>query len=171
MKLARVCLCLSILSGVMMTAVVAGCGESASITTAPSLSVSYPTTQVTQTEKRIDPCSLITKGEAEAVLGNPAIEPKSTSRSCTYHSSVDELQQFSVTVEQGGRGTYDTETKQNQACGANPQPVPSLGNYACSANNTVMFLKKDLVIVIMGVGTFDQNSFIGLGEKAANRIP
>lgn len=171
MKLAWVNLFLFILLSVMMAAVVAGCGDSVSITTAPNVSNSYPATQVTQTEKRLDPCSLITKGEAEAVLGSPALEPKSTSRSCTYHSSVDDLQQFSVTVEQGGKATYETETKQNQACGANPQPVPGLGDSACSANNTVMFLKKDLVIVIMGVGTFDQNSFIGLGEKAANRIP
>jgi len=171
MKLARVNLFLFILLGVMMAAVVAGCGDSVSNTTAPSVSHSNPTTQVTPTEKRIDPCSLITKNEAQAVLGGPVTEPKSTSRSCTYQSSVDDLQQFSVTVEQGGKATYETEIKQNQACGANPQPVPSLGDSACSANNTVMFLKKDLVIVIMGVGNFDQNSFIGLGEKAANRIP
>lgn len=171
MKPARLGLFLSILSGVMLAAVLAGCGDSVSITTEPNVSYTYPTTQVTQTEKQIDPCSLITKSEAEAILGSPAMEPRSASRSCTYRSSMDELQQFSVTVEQGGKATYDTETKQNQACGANPQPVPSLGDSACSANNTVMVLKKDLVVVIMGVGTFDQDSFISLGEKAVSRMP
>jgi len=104
-------------------------------------------------------------------LGEPALEPKGSYSSCTYRSSVDEFKEFYLTVEKGGKPTYEAEITQNHLCGDNPQPVSGLGDSSCSANNTVMVLKKDLVIIIMGTGTYNQDSFKNLAEKAVSRIP
>lgn len=87
-----------------------------------------------QAGSQVDPCSLVTKAEAEALAGSPvSMErgdlpgPPGEGLFCKYiASNSDELEVRSVP----GRGDYDNDRKSSDGFGNQPIDVPGIGDEA-----------------------------------------
>lgn len=115
----------------------------------------------------IDPCSLITKGEAEAVFGKPAQESEFKGAACRY-DTVDKTKFFDLTAKSGTGADFET---MKNLCDSTAQAVAGLGTTSCSANNTVVMLKNTVLMTLIAGGVFNQDQLKGLAVTAASRIP
>lgn len=121
----------------------------------------------TATASTIDPCSLITKGEAEAVFGKPAQQPELKGTACRY-DTADKTKFFDLTAKSGTGADFET---MKNLCDRTAQPVAGLGTTSCSANNTVVVLKNTVLMTLIAGGVFNQDQLKGLAVTAASRIP
>ena len=52
------------------------------------------------TPQEVQPCSLVTQAEAEAILGEPAAPPQETNGACAFNNAKDSLYVVSVAAAQ-----------------------------------------------------------------------
>lgn len=149
----------------------AGCQKQPTVTTNTSRNTNVPATNTAATNtavvNTIDPCSFLTQAEAEAVFGKAAKAPEARGTACRY-DTVDATKFFDLTTENGTPA--DFENRKN-LCDTAAQPVTGLGPTSCSANNTVVVLKNNVLLTLVAGGVFDQGQLQGLAVTAASRIP
>ncbi len=174
MKLTTAGIGMSMLSGIILATVGAGCGGDESSRTAPTRTIPTQSataapraTPTSDTGSSIAPCSLITRSEAESALGTPALAPEAKGAVCHYDTE-EKTKFFDLTARTGT--TKDFENMRN-TCGSTTQPVAGLGEHSCSANNTVVVLTKDVLISIIAGGVFNQDDLVRLTAVASARIP
>jgi len=141
-------------------------------------------------QKIVNPCSLITKEEAEAALGEPVQEPEFEDtknplgqKLCQYNPKSESSQKFiqiSVVQNEGmskvlREQEYNVvklfqETKKNLA---KAQPVPGIGEDAFWGTPGLHVLKGSVYFVV-GVGNTDLPANLelakSLAQKAASRL-
>ncbi len=115
----------------------------------------------------MDPCTLITKAEAEAVFERPAAEPELKGTACHY-DTADKTKFFDLTSKAGT--SADFETMKN-LCDSSTQPVSGLGDSSCTANNTVVVLKNNVLMTLIAGGVFSQGQLRSLAVIAVSRLP
>jgi Protein of unknown function (DUF3558) len=103
-----------------------------SVARTPAAASASPSAQASAND--VDPCSLITKAEAEAALGEPVQEPKVTTlgmRTCSFLPVKESLDKriVSVGVQRAGGPNLDA-IKQVTSETANTAPVPGIGEKA-----------------------------------------
>jgi Protein of unknown function (DUF3558) len=164
---------LSFLVCVLLATVAAGCGGDDPGRTTPSgtsttqLAATAPqATPPSVTGNGIAPCSLITRGEAESALGSPGLEPEAKGAVCHY--DTEKKTKFFDLTARTGTGN-DFENMRN-LCGSDTQPVAGLGDSSCSANNTAVVLRKDVLIYIIAGGVFNQDDLTSLAGIALTRL-
>ncbi len=135
--------------------------------TRPASVATTPPTASPSSAPGIDPCSLVTRAEAEAAFGFPAQEPAAKGAVCRY-DTVQQTKFFDLTARTGT--SKDFESAKN-LCGSAPPPVPGLGDNSCSTNNTVVVLAKDVLITIIAGGNFNQDNLAAIAKTAASRVP
>ncbi len=145
----------------------AACGKT-SITTTSNVNRIPVNSAVTNTvvANTINPCLLITPGEAAAVFGKPAKEPEFKGTVCRY-DTVDASKFFDLTAKPGT--TADFEVMKN-VCEPGAESVIGLGETSCAADNTVVVLKNSVLMTVIAGGVFDQAQLQGLAVTAAGRI-
>lgn len=115
----------------------------------------------------VDPCSLITRNEAEGIFGRTAAEPVRKGTTCRY-DTADTTKFFDLLVRSGIDADFET---MKGLCGSTLQPVTGLGASSCSANNTVVVLTKGILMSLIAGGVFDQGQLKDLVVTASGRIP
>ncbi len=143
----------------------AGCAPAASrpAATPPSVERAAAPSPVST----VDPCSLITQGEAATAFGVAAQAPVRKGTACRY-DTVEQTKFFDVTATAGTRATFED---MKNLCDSGTQPVSGLGATSCSANNTVVMLKGSTLVTIIAGGNFVQENLARLAASAAARIP
>jgi len=132
--------------------------------TAKNIAAQPPATESASTaQKNISPCSLLTKGEVEAVLGQPAKEPELHGSTCTY-DTVGGAKYFYLHL--GSSANWA------DLCKEGAKLISDLGDAACvDARNVIWVLKKDVYMSIDSYRTIDQDTLMSLAGKAVNRVP
>jgi len=144
-----------------------GTSTTSAPTSRPAAAATAPPTASSSSAPGIDPCSLVTRAEAEAAFGRPAQEPVAKGAVCRY-DTVEQTKFFDLTARTGTR--TDFESAKN-LCGSSTEPVPGLGDNSCSTNNTVVVLAKDVLITIIAGGNFSQDNLVAVAKTAASRVP
>ncbi len=106
---------------------------------------------------KIDPCALITKAEAEKVLGEAVSEPKEETigevvKSCTYYAAAVSTKYVSI-VARTGISKEDFEAEANATAGlmggATPTAVSGVGDQAISVPPILWVLKGDVRLTVL----------------------
>lgn len=124
-------------------------------------------TVVTDTFNSVDPCTLLTQAEAEAVFGRAGKAPAPNGTACRYDTS-DSTKFFDLTAKAGTTADYQS---MKNLCDASSGPVAGLGDSSCSANNTVVVLRNASLMTLIAGGVFDQAQLQNLAVTAAGRLP
>ena len=122
--------------------------------TTPGGSGAAPTTNsAANPAANSSPCSLVTKAEAEAILGEAVKEPTEQYGGCTYYlatpkpGTLSGIPWMSVTHTQGTRDNFNSAVKTYEIAGP-AKPESGLGDYAASASGFLFILKGSNIISI-----------------------
>lgn len=149
----------------------AACQKKTPVTTTASnsntVTANTNTSANTAVASVINPCSLLTQGEAASAFGKTAAVPAMKGNACRY-DTADASKFFDLTAKSGIDADFET---MKNLCDSPAQPVTGLGATSCTANNTVVLLKNDVLMTLIAGGVFDQDQLRGLAVTAAGRIP
>ncbi len=118
-----------------------------------------------------DPCTLVTKAEAEAQAGGTVtVEkgllpgPPGEGSFCTYTSAMKEELKIQTAV---GRGDYDNDRKSSDGFGNHPVDVPGIGDEAWSDRGQLL----GSINVITRGHWMRISASLGFGEKPLDALP
>lgn len=145
-------------------------------TAAPAGATPVPTAAATpaggaQAGSQADPCSLVTKAEAEALAGSPVTMergdlpgPPGEGLFCRYTAAnSEELEVRSVP----GRGDYDNDRKSSDGFGNHPVDVPGIGDEAWADRGQLL----GSINVIVGGHWLRISASLGFGKKPLDALP
>ena len=147
---------------------------------APDASVGLPSDSPSDapadTPAPIDPCSLITRAEANAVAGVKTGDPLPAGDPavrCVWPTPTSgAVGQVEIDVGDGAKKAYDID---HDVLQHTFKPVPGLGDEAYSEESYVFFRKGDLWIAIHVVRLDDPKTWmpkvVALAETVAGRLP
>jgi hypothetical protein len=122
------------------------------------------------------PCSLLSKAEAEAILGEPVRDPSAQSGGCAYflvtphRDTLASIPWVSVTWTQGTRANFDSAVHAYERAGA-ATPVPGVGDHAMTVEGFLFVLAGEHIISIQPGNTAIPAATIrAFAEKALTHI-
>lgn len=140
----------------------ASCGSSPAATSAPSrvAQTPSPTAGPTATPSLADPCKLLTKQDAETIVGTPVLDPEEgnpANPSCTYNVPVTgPVGQISIYEGDGAKKTLDID----RTLGHDFTAVSGIGDEAYQERNAIFFRKSTVwfSIAVLNHLTPEQNA-------------
>lgn len=155
--------CLAALAAVLFAA---GCGSSSSGGGAGQTST---TALISKQANNLDPCSLLSKDDVAAVIGQHVADPKRSGTSCSYDST--DASKFESLLVVAQAGTRDDFAYQKKVLGGDKtRDVNGVGDAAAFLTDTqIVVLKNDVLINITGFG-IPGDQLPVLAKKAADQV-
>ncbi len=146
------------------------------VTTVAATASAAATTAAQVSSSNKGPCSLVTRAELEAILGDTLTEPKLEYGGCTFYltkpkpNTLAGIPWISVTWTHGTRANFDSAVKQYEF-GTPAKSVSGLGDYAATASSFLFIIKGDNIVSIQPGNTeIPAQQIRDIASKALSRV-